>query len=372
MAGGLPRGVRGLGLPALRRLERSDDDRRRPARDEPRRRRADERRAWLPRRAARSRENLVIRPDTLVRRVLLRDRRVVGWRSRRTGGSTTSARRASCCARGRRRRRASCCVRASARAAAVERLGVDLVVDLPAVGRSCSTIPGSAIFLRPHAPHRVPGPSLHPDGAPLHVEVRAAQRHVHAGRFRRAAPLTGTCRLSASWRASASRTARAPSSYVSPSPTARPRIESRLLLTTPIASAPSRPCSWRWTSRGRRKCASWPASSGLRRASSRDETRLGALARAPLRLELPPVQHGADGRGLGERRGGGDRRTRARAPRRGALGRRRELDADHPERAHEPHRADDGRALRRIDAAGGDVVSGASSRRRVRWSPRRR
>ena len=48
VAGGVPRGVRHARLPALRRLERSDVDGRRPARDEPRRRRADERRAVLP------------------------------------------------------------------------------------------------------------------------------------------------------------------------------------------------------------------------------------------------------------------------------------------------------------------------------------
>jgi choline dehydrogenase len=107
--------------------------------------------------AARSRPNLLIRPGTLVRRVLLRDRRVIGVEVETYGRvhSIASPRVVLCAGAtstpgillrsgiGSRR--------------AVERLGVDVVVDLPAVGAALLDHPGSAIFLRPRRSHRVPG-----------------------------------------------------------------------------------------------------------------------------------------------------------------------------------------------------------------------
>ncbi|HEY3821183.1 MAG TPA: GMC family oxidoreductase [Polyangiaceae bacterium] len=107
--------------------------------------------------AARRRENLVIRPDTLVRRVLLRDRRVVGVEVETHGRVHTIA-----------SSRVVLCAGATSTPGillrsgigprhAVERLGVDLVVDLPAVGAKLLDHPGSAIFLRPRQAHRVPG-----------------------------------------------------------------------------------------------------------------------------------------------------------------------------------------------------------------------
>jgi choline dehydrogenase len=106
---------------------------------------------------ARRRENLVIRPGTLVRRVLLRDRRVVGVEVETYGRVHTIA-----------SSRVVLCAGATSTPGillrsgigprrAVERLGVDLVVDLPAVGAKLLDHPGSAIFLRPKQPHRVPG-----------------------------------------------------------------------------------------------------------------------------------------------------------------------------------------------------------------------
>jgi len=106
---------------------------------------------------ARRRENLVIRPGTLVRRVLLRDRRVVGVEVETYGRVHTIA-----------SSRVVLCAGATSTPGillrsgigprrAVERLGVDVVVDLPAVGAKLLDHPGSAIFLRPKQPHRVPG-----------------------------------------------------------------------------------------------------------------------------------------------------------------------------------------------------------------------
>jgi choline dehydrogenase len=107
--------------------------------------------------AVRRRENLRIRPHTLVRRVLLRGRRVVGVEAETHGRvHVIEAGRVVLCAGatatpgillrsgiGPRRK--------------VERLGVDVVVDLPSVGARLLDHPGCAIFLRPREPHRVPG-----------------------------------------------------------------------------------------------------------------------------------------------------------------------------------------------------------------------
>jgi choline dehydrogenase len=104
----------------------------------------------------RRRKNLVVRPDTLVRRVLLRDRRVVGVEVETHGRvhAIASSRVVLCAGAtstpgillrsgiGPRR--------------AVERLGVDMVVELPSVGAKLLDHPGSAIFLRPRRPHRIP------------------------------------------------------------------------------------------------------------------------------------------------------------------------------------------------------------------------
>lgn len=105
----------------------------------------------------RRRPGLRIRPHTLVRRVLLHGRRVTGVEVETYGRvHTIGAARVILCAGatltpgillrsgiGPRR--------------AVERLGVTLAVDLPSVGARLLDHPGVAIFLRPRAPHPVPG-----------------------------------------------------------------------------------------------------------------------------------------------------------------------------------------------------------------------
>jgi choline dehydrogenase len=107
--------------------------------------------------AVRARRGLRIRPNTLVRRVLLRDRRVVGVEVETYGRVHTIA-----------SRRVILCAGATSTPGillrsgigprrSVERIGVDLVVDLPSVGTRLLDHPGCAIFLRPHEPHRVPG-----------------------------------------------------------------------------------------------------------------------------------------------------------------------------------------------------------------------
>jgi choline dehydrogenase len=99
--------------------------------------------------SVRARDNLRILPLTLVRRVLCRDRRVVGVEVE-TEGRVYSI----------RSRRVVLCAGATATPGillrsgvgprrALERLGVDRVMDLPAVGARLLDHPGAAIFLRP-------------------------------------------------------------------------------------------------------------------------------------------------------------------------------------------------------------------------------
>ena len=107
--------------------------------------------------AVRRRPNLRVKPDTIVRRVLLRDRRVVGLEVETHGRvHTIESRRVVLCA-GATSTPGILLRSGIGPRKAVERLGVDLVVDLPSVGAKLLDHPGSAIFLLPKAPHRVPG-----------------------------------------------------------------------------------------------------------------------------------------------------------------------------------------------------------------------
>jgi choline dehydrogenase len=106
---------------------------------------------------ARLRRNLTVRPHTLVRRVLFRDRRVVGVEVESHGRvHAIASRRVVLCAGA---TSTPCILLRSGIGprAAIERLGVDLVVDLPAVASRLLDHPGCAIFLLPRKPHRVPG-----------------------------------------------------------------------------------------------------------------------------------------------------------------------------------------------------------------------
>jgi choline dehydrogenase len=106
---------------------------------------------------ARSRPNLVIRPGTVVRRVLLRDRRVTGVEVETYGRvHSIASPRVVLCA-GATSTPGILLRSGIGPRASVERLGVELAVHLPAVGATLLDHPGSAIFLRPRRPHRVPG-----------------------------------------------------------------------------------------------------------------------------------------------------------------------------------------------------------------------
>jgi choline dehydrogenase len=110
--------------------------------------------------SVRRRRNLRIAAHTLVRRVLLRDRRVVGVEAETHGRVHAIA-----------SKRVFLCAGATSTPGIllrsgigprriVERLGVDLVVDLPAVASRVLDHPATAIFLRPSAP-------VHTAGRPL-------------------------------------------------------------------------------------------------------------------------------------------------------------------------------------------------------------
>ena len=99
--------------------------------------------------AVRARENLRVRPMSVVRRVLLTNRRVVGVEVETLGRvhSIASSRVVLCA--GATQTPGILLRSGIGPRAAVQRLGVDLVADLPAVGARLLDHPGAAIFLRP-------------------------------------------------------------------------------------------------------------------------------------------------------------------------------------------------------------------------------
>jgi choline dehydrogenase len=179
--------------------------------------------------AVRRRPNLRIAANTLVRRVLLRDRRVVGVEVETHGRVHPIA-----------SRRVVLCAGATATPGillrsgigprcSVERLGVDLVADVPAVAARVLDHPGTAIFLRARVP-------VHTPGRPF---LQTVLRYTSSARAPRndmiVQPGSGVpfpygtlplinlmCSVGKSYGAGAIE-------YTSPSPRAQPRIESRLL-----------------------------------------------------------------------------------------------------------------------------------------------
>ncbi|MFI5306202.1 MAG: GMC family oxidoreductase [Polyangiales bacterium] len=99
--------------------------------------------------SVRARSGFSLRPDTLVRRVLLRNRRVVGVEVEgRAGVETIATERVVLCA-GAINTPGILLRSGIGPRAEVERLGCELVTDVPAVGRRLLDHPGTAIFLRP-------------------------------------------------------------------------------------------------------------------------------------------------------------------------------------------------------------------------------
>jgi choline dehydrogenase len=105
----------------------------------------------------RRRPNLEVRPHTLVRRVLMSNRRVVGVEVDTHGRVHTIASRKVIVCAGATSTPGLLQRSGIGPRGAVERLGAELVVDLPAVGARLLDHPGVAIFLRPREPHRVAG-----------------------------------------------------------------------------------------------------------------------------------------------------------------------------------------------------------------------
>ena len=114
--------------------------------------------------------------------------------------------------------------------AKVERLGVDVVVDLPSVGaRACLTTSGSAIFLRPHPPHRVPG--RHFIQTLLRYTSKSGPRN---DMFLQAGSVVphpyGELPLVSIMESVGKSYGRGTIEFTSPNPRSQPRIESRLFL----------------------------------------------------------------------------------------------------------------------------------------------
>jgi choline dehydrogenase len=107
--------------------------------------------------SVRARSNLRIAAHTLVRRVLFRDRRVVGVEVETHGRVHTIASTRVVLSAGATSTPGILLRSGVGPRRTVERLGVDLVADVPAVGARLLDHPGTAIFLRPRVPVHTPG-----------------------------------------------------------------------------------------------------------------------------------------------------------------------------------------------------------------------
>jgi choline dehydrogenase len=178
--------------------------------------------------SVRRRPNLQIRPHTLARRVLLSARRVIGLEVETHGRVHVIA-----------SRRVVLCAGATSTPGillrsgigprrAVERLGIDLAMNLPAVGARLLDHPGTAIFLRPKH-------GLHLRGAPF---IQTVLRYGSVGSTRpndvfvqagSVVPLPyGALPLVSIMCSIGKPQGHGMLTYTSPSPYAQPRIDSRL------------------------------------------------------------------------------------------------------------------------------------------------
>jgi choline dehydrogenase len=177
----------------------------------------------------RRRPNLQVRPNTVVRRVLTSARRVLGVEVETFGRvHTIAARRVVLCA-GATSTPGVLLRSGIGPRRAVERLGVDVVVDLPSVGSRLLDHPGVAIFLRPREPHRVPGKAF----------IQTVLRYTSRGgprndMFLQAGSVVPTRYVTlplVSIMASVGKSyGQGSLEFASASPLSRPRIESRLLV----------------------------------------------------------------------------------------------------------------------------------------------
>jgi choline dehydrogenase len=179
---------------------------------------------------ARRRPNLEIRPHTLVRRVLTRDRRVVGVEVETHGRVHTIASRRVILSAGATSTPGILLRSGIGSRARVERLGVDLVREVPAVAARMLDHPGAAIFLRSRAP-------VHNPGKPF---IQTVLRYASSARAPRndifmqpgsVVPLPFTTLPLVSLMISLGKPrGEGTIEFTSPNPRSRPRIESRLLM----------------------------------------------------------------------------------------------------------------------------------------------
>ena len=177
----------------------------------------------------RRRENLRIRPHTLVRRVLMHGRRVVGVEVETHGRvHTIESRQVVLCA-GATSTPGILLRSGIGPRRAVERLGVDVVVDLPSVGARLLDHPGCAIFLRPREPHRVPGKAF--IQTVLRYTSRSGPRNDMFMQAGSVVPTPyGTLPLVSIMASVGKSYGVGTLSFPSASPRSRPRIESRLFV----------------------------------------------------------------------------------------------------------------------------------------------
>ncbi len=177
----------------------------------------------------RSRRNLRIRPDTLVRRVLFTDRKVVGLEVETQGVVQVIETRRVVLAAGATMTPGILLRSGVGPRAAVERLGVDLVAHLPSVGARLLDHPGTAIFFCPRRGVQKPADPL----------IQTALRFTSRGGTRNDVVLqagsvvalpVGTLPLVSIMCSVLKPRGHGTIEYTSPSPRVRPRIESRLLL----------------------------------------------------------------------------------------------------------------------------------------------
>jgi choline dehydrogenase len=180
--------------------------------------------------AVRRRPNLRVAAHTLVRRVLFRDRRVVGVEVETHGRVHAIATRSVILCAGATATPGILLRSGVGPRAKVERLGVELVADVPAVAARLLDHPGTAIFLRPRVPVHTPGrPFLQTvlryrsAGSPVANDMIVQPGSAVPLPFLTLPMVSLMCSVGKSY-------GEGTIDFVSPNPRVHPRIESRLLL----------------------------------------------------------------------------------------------------------------------------------------------
>ena len=329
----------------------------------------------------RARESLTIRARTRVDRVNITNRRVTGLHVQTEGRAYTIAAKKVVLSAGAIATPGILLRSGIGARHMLERFGVDVVSDLPAVGARLLDHPGLAIFLRPYERPDFSEPLIQTvlrftsRDSPYRNDVQ-----IQPGTFvpfsRITLPLVSVmCAIG------------------------KPRSTGRLIYASahPERDAARIHSDFFEDPRDRQMAVeaiglAWQVRIDGAHARTRatvlaDATHAGepgcdrTRAAEDLRIGLPPMRYRADGTRGGSRRGG--RRARSGARRRRTACRGRERDADDPEREYEPHDADDRRALRRMAARWSGVSTwrhlrgfvsepeGQTLQYRLEWTPTR-